>query len=168
MTAIPWARILAGLGLVVALVGLSVFGVAKLHSDLEDAGAAKFKAGQALADSAAQARNRQLEADLSAAHEEINDARVHEQQKVAAVGAAMRADADRVRSQLADALGGRGAAEDSLAACQQRAAAAGDLLDEGLRVQIDLAEAAESLAADARAVHAFDGKVKAATRPVLP
>lgn len=43
-----------------------------------------------------------------------------------------------------------------VAACQQRAEAAGRLLGDGLRVQAELAGAAESLAADVRALRGHD------------
>jgi hypothetical protein len=70
---------------------------------------------------------------------------------------AAAADAQRVRGQLSSALAARGGgtAEDALAACHNRAAAAGRLLEDGMRLQGDLAGDAERLAADVRALRSY-------------
>lgn len=122
-------------------------GAARVQADWD-----KAKAAQVIVDAGQNAKNRALEQALAQARQEAADARAATQVQVASTRAAFRADADGLRGKLADALSGRGATEDSLAACQQRAAAAGNLLADGLQVQADLAGAAESLAADVRAV----------------
>jgi hypothetical protein len=148
-------KLIAGAILAAAIIG----GAWALGAHFEGIGAArvqakwdKAKAAQATVDAAQNAKNRQLEQAVAQARQEAADARAHEQTTVASIRAAFRADDVGVRSKLTDALSGRGAAEDSLAACQQRAATAGGLLADGLQVQADLAAAAESLAADVRAV----------------
>jgi hypothetical protein len=107
-------------------------------------------------------RNRQLETQLAQAKQDALNARASAQSQVASVAAAFRADSDGVRNALAVAL--RGASGDSLAACEQRSARAGDLLADGLRLQAELAGAAESLAADARAVRDYAAKQEALTK----
>jgi hypothetical protein len=156
------------LALVVAAFGLAVFSFERVKAD----GAARCEAknsaaqaerAQAVAD--AEERARTSERQLSQARQEIVDAQNTAKLQVASTAAAFRADADRVRGQLSAALGGRDRADDSLESCRRRAAAAGDLLADGLRVQAELAKGAESHAADLRAVRAFEGKVKAAQEP---
>lgn len=125
----------------------------------------KDKAARAAVDAAQNAKNRVLEQQLAQATQEAANARAATQVQVASTRAAFVADAGRLRGTLADALSGRGVTEDSLAACQQRAAASGDLLGQGLQVQADLAGDAESLAADVRAV--LDSKYTAALGAAL-
>lgn len=122
-------------------------GAARVQADWD-----KAKAAQVVVDATKNAKNRALEQALAQATQEAANARAATQVQVANTRAAFRADADGLRGKLADSLSGRGATEDSLAACQQRAAAAGNLLADGLQVQADLAGAAESHAADVRAV----------------
>lgn len=100
-------------------------------------------------------KNRALETHL----ESIKDGATHvlEQTRadLARRDAAHRADTDRVRDKLAARLAGpapSGAATDSLAACRADAAAAGELLVEGVRLQGELAGAAEHHAAEVRAL----------------
>jgi hypothetical protein len=154
----PEVKVIAGAVLCAALIG----GAWALASHFEGIGYARAKAEQVTADAAANAKNRKTEQDLADAKQEIVDVQAAHQVQVTSVRAALTADADRVRGQLTGALSGRGAAQDSLAACQQRGSDAGDLLADGLRVQIDLASKAESLAGAARAVRDFNAKVKAA------
>lgn len=142
----------------VALVAL-IAGALALANHFEGIGAArvqgewdKAKAAQVIADAAQNAKNRALEQALAQRTQEVADVRAHEQVQVASTRAAFRADADRLRGSLSESLRSGGAAQDSLAACEQRAAAAGDLLGQGLQVQAELAGDAESLAADLRAV----------------
>lgn len=120
------------------------------------AAAAQVQANLALSE-----RNRALEGQLNQAKQDALNARASAQAQVASVAAAFRADSDGVRNALAVAL--RGTSADSLAACEQRSARAGDLLADGLRVQAELAGAAESLAADARAVRDYATKQQALT-----
>jgi hypothetical protein len=162
------ARLIAGAVLCAALIG----GAWALASHFEGIGAAKVqaqwdvaKAAQVSVDAAQNAKNRALEQDAATARQEAADARAATQVQVASTRAAFIADAGRLRSTLADSLSGRGATEDSLTACQQRAAAAGNLLGQGLQVQADLAGDAESLAADVRAV--LDPKYTAAVAAAL-
>lgn len=65
-----------------------------------------------------------------------------------------RRDADQLRNAIAAyAAGTGGTAEDPAATCAARAAALGDLLGESLRVQVELAGAAERHLADARSLY---------------
>lgn len=67
--------------------------------------------------------------------------------------AAAYADAGRLRDQLATAAGGGvTAADDTVAACRERAAAFGRVLDEALRAHAQCSADAEDLAADVRAL----------------
>lgn len=84
--------------------------------------------------------------------QEIVHAQLTESTRNAGSLAAARRDADGLRDRLGGALRVGSGVSDSLAACQQRAEAAGRLLGDGLRVQAELAGAAESLATDVRAL----------------
>jgi hypothetical protein len=108
---------------------------------------------QAVADSQEHART--VDNQLAAARQEIVDAQDASRAQAATLTAAFTADANSMRNQLGTALSGRGIANDSLDACQRRAATAGNLLADGLQVQAKLAGAAESHAADIRAVRAL-------------
>lgn len=108
-------------------------------------------------------KNRTLETQLAQAKQDTQDALTSAQSQIASISTAFNSDTGRVRSALAIAL--RGTASDSLAACESRSSKAGDLLANGLRVQVELAGAAESLAADARAVHDYAAKQQALTAP---
>ena len=142
-----------GLLVEVALVaGVSYHYTAK-HFELKEQAAATAQVQANLAQSES---NRALESQLAKAKQDALDARSSAQTQVASVAAAFRADSDGVRNALAVAL--RGSSGDSLAACEQRSARAGNLLADGLRIQTELAGAAESLAADARAVRDFASK----------
>lgn len=148
-----------GVVLEVALVaGLTYHYTAK-HFELKEQAAA---AAQVQANLALSEKNRALEGQLNQAKQDALNARASAQAQVASVAAAFRADSDGVRNALAVAL--RGTSADSLAACEQRSARAGDLLADGLRVQAELAGAAESLAADARAVRDYAAKQQALTK----
>ena len=65
---------------------------------------------------------------------------------------AERADARSLREQLADRSRAAAASEDPAAASDEQAAATGDVLAEALRVQAELAAAAERHAAEVRAL----------------
>lgn len=130
------------------------------HFELKEKAAA---AAQVQANLELSEKNRALEGQLQQAKQDALNARASAQAQVASVAAAFRADSDGVRNALAVAL--RGSAGDSLAACESRSARAGDLLADGLRVQAELAGAAESLAADARAVRDYAAKQQALTEP---
>lgn len=119
-------------------------------------------AHQAEAAERSRAQVRQLET-LAAQHardqatmQEIVHAQLTESTRNAGSLAAARRDADGLRDRLGSALRVGSGVSDSLAACQQRAEAAGRLLGDGLRVQAELAGAAESLAADVRALRGHD------------
>ena len=119
-------------------------------------------AHQAEAASRATATVRQFDQAI-AAHQadqakmqEITHAQLQEATRNAGALAAARRDADGLRDRLAGVLRVGSGASDSLAACQQRAETAGQLLADGLRVQAELAGAAESHAADLRALRARD------------
>ncbi len=160
LAALPQKLVAEVVGLVVevALVaGISYHLTAK-HFELKEQAAA---AAQTQANLAMSERNRALEAQLSQAKQDALNARASAQAQVASVAAAFNADSAGVRNALAVAL--RGTSGDSLAACESRAAKAGDLLADGLRVQAELAGAAESLAADARAVRDYASKQQALT-----
>lgn len=66
--------------------------------------------------------------------------------------AAMRADGDRLRDDIAGYARGRDAADDTLAACRERTETLGRLLGGYVQTDADNAEDLESLAADLRAV----------------
>lgn len=75
---------------------------------------------------------------------------------------AFRAERDRVRDELAAfAARGRDAAGDPASTCPADLAAAGELLDAGLRLQVELASAAETHLADARTLLEWADEVKA-------
>jgi hypothetical protein len=160
LAALPQKLLAEVIGVVIeiALVaGVSYHYTAK-HFELKEQAAA---AAQVQANLALSEKNRALEGQLNQAKQDALNARASAQAQVASVAAAFRADSDGVRNALSVAL--RGSSGDSLAACEQRSARAGDLLADGLRVQIQLAGAAESLAADARAVRDFAAQQKALT-----
>lgn len=123
---------------------------------------AAAKAAQAQSNLEQSEKNRSLETQLAKAKQDVQDARTSAQSQIASISAAFSADNSGVRNALAVAL--RGTSSDSLAACQQRSAKAGDLLADGLRIQASLAGSAESLAADARAVHDYAIKQQALTK----
>jgi hypothetical protein len=147
----------------IALVaGVACHYTAKHYEAKEEAA----HAAQLASDLAASQRNRALESQLAQARQEASDAKDHALQQVATVTAAFHVDADGVRHALAAALDGSRAGQDSLAACQQRAATAGNLLADGLRVQADLAGAAESHAAEVRSMRGFDTTVHQLMNPI--
>ncbi len=149
-----------GVAIEVIVVAGVTFHYTAQHFELKEKAAA---AAQVQANLDLSEKNRALEAQLNTAKQDALDARASAQAQVASVAAAFRADSDGVRNALAVAL--RGGSGDSLAACEQRSARAGDLLADGLRVQAELAGAAESLAADARAVRDYAAKQQALTQP---
>lgn len=160
IAALPQKLVAEVLGLVleVALVAGVTYHYTAEHFEMK----AKAEAAAQVAANLAQSeKNRALETQLAQAKQDALDARASAQSQVASIAAAFRADNDGVRNALAVAL--RGAAGDSLAACEQRAARAGDLLADGLRIQAELAGAAESLAADARAVRDYSTSQQALT-----
>lgn len=160
IAALPQKLVAEVIGLVIEIAvvaGVSYHYTAK-HFELKEQAAI---AAQAQANVALSERNRALEGQLNQAKQDALNARASAQAQVASVAAAFRADSDGVRNALAVAL--RGSSGDSLAACEQRSARAGDLLADGLRVQAELAGAAESLAADARAVRDYAAKQQALT-----
>jgi len=160
IAALPQKLVAEAVGLLVeiALVAGVTYHYTAKHFKLKEQAAAAAQVAANLAQSEA---NRALENQLAKAKQDALDARTSAQTQVASVAAAFRADSDGVRNALAVAL--RGSGGDSLAACQQRSARAGDLLADGLRVQAELAGAAESLAADARAVRDYAAKQQALT-----
>jgi hypothetical protein len=128
-----------------------------------------WRLGRAAADKAAtQAQqvaeraqeDQRLSARMSTKIQEASHVQAQEQVKNARADAAARVDAERVRGTIAAALGA--GLQDSLAACQHRAATAGELLEDGLRVQAALAAGAESHAADVRALRADSAAVRIA------
>lgn len=160
LEAIPQRWLAAAVGLVVETA--LVAGFTAYHVHKYDKGQAEAKAAAQLQANLAQSeQNRALETQLAKAKQDALDARASAQNQVASVAAAFRADNDGLRNALAASL--RGTSGDSLAACESRAAKAGDLLADGLRVQAELAGAAESLAADARAVRDYASKQQALT-----
>ena len=122
--------------------------------------AADKAAAQAQQVAARATEDQRLASRMTARLQEITHAQTSEQIQNARADAAARADAERVRGTIAAAIGA--GLQDSLAACQHRAATAGDLLEDGLRVQAALAAGAESHAADIRALRAGDAAVRIA------
>jgi hypothetical protein len=95
---------------------------------------------------------RELEQRMEKTKQEALNVALKERAASARVAADLRADADRLRGDLAAFAGAGGAADDSLAACRDRAAALGLLVADGLRVQERIAEGAEACGSDLRAV----------------
>jgi ribosomal protein S17E len=104
----------------------------------------------------AMAAYRSLEQAMNTALREAQNARIKEQdsnRRVVAELARTRTERDGLRDQIAGyAAGGRNAASDTVGACRERAKTLGRLLDDGLRVQEELAAGAEACGADLRAV----------------
>jgi Tfp pilus assembly protein FimV len=155
---IPWLSPTLWLG--VALAGALVFGGvqtvrlsgAKADTEKVRAQFAEHKATAEKTAREASDRYRQLERNYHERREEIQHERAKEQQAQQVAMDRLRADRNRLRNDIADYARGRGAAEDSVAACHRRAATLGELLEESLRVQEELAGAAESHSADVRAL----------------
>lgn len=168
----PW-RVYAELAIAVVLVGawgvqtnrLHAAQVAEARADGRTAVAksetaevrqkwAQQAAEAASAGLAASERNRQLSAELARTKEEAEHALQTDRDAAARTAAALAAERDGLRKQLtayaAGPAGDRGPANDSLAACVDRADRLGNLLVEGVRVQEDLANGAEAEARNVR------------------
>lgn len=109
------------------------------------------RAGQGLAK---QAEIRKFEQAQAQRNMEVAHAVADEKARQARITASAVASADSLRDTLRLALAGHRSAEASAAACEDRAALAGELLARGLRVQAVLAGRAEDLAADYRGLRA--------------
>lgn len=117
---------------------------------------AEQAAAAASAGLAASERNRALGAELQRTKEEAEHARKVDRAAAARTAAGLAAERDGLRRQLAAYAAGPagrgGAANDSLAACRDRADTLGRLLGEGLRIQDELAGGAEAEAGNVRAL----------------
>lgn len=147
---------LAGLyGLEESRLALAHRATAKVTGQLatEQAARAKEKQAAAAAAAAATTAYRAVEQAYMLNNEAASAAREKDRESNQRVVADLRRQLAGVRGQLAAfATAGRPAAEDSLAACRDRASALGDVLAEALRVESELAADAEDRAADARAL----------------
>lgn len=167
-TGLPLAKI-AAVALAASLVGV---GVQTVRLARAQAALARAEAGHAQAVAAAElAARRQaeayrfLEGELVRERERIDRERTQERRAQEARAAALRADRDGLRGDIADYAAGRAAAEDSLAACRERAATLGQLVEQGLRVQDELAAGAESAGADVRALLGWARRVTCEPAP---
>jgi hypothetical protein len=111
-------------------------------------------AAAALVTAEAEREQRRIETRRASLAQEIAHEHLRLDARNRAVAAALRRDADGLRQQLAGYAASPGdAGSDSLAACLARASTLGDLLAEGVRLQIDVAGAAEDHLATARSLH---------------
>lgn len=103
----------------------------------------------------AHAEYRQREAADAARIKEAQDAGRKKTERAERVAAALRADNDRMRNDLADyaRAGSGGAASDTIEACRSRAAELAEAVAHGMRVQHDMAKAFASLAVDYGVLH---------------
>lgn len=99
-------------------------------------------------------KNRKLEATLASQAQENEHARQQDRLVSTRIADALRADNRLLHTTLANYAAPSGSAgdSDSVNACRERAATLGSLLDQSMRVQIDGADDAEGLAADARSL----------------
>jgi hypothetical protein len=107
------------------------------------------EAAQVAAQLAATEQARATEQALQLKVTEANNARAIERAKAYRIAAGLRADADRLRGDIAQFASG--SAEDTASACRDRSATLGSLLDDALRTSGECAAQAESVAADLRA-----------------
>lgn len=107
-------------------------------------------AAQVTAQVAASEAARAAEAAHEARIKEAQRARQTENSRNERIAADLRADADRLRGDIAAFAGGP--AEDSIAACDGRAATLGELLGDALRTSQACAGQAEDLGGDLRSV----------------
>lgn len=97
----------------------------------------------------AQARYRTQESAWAKQLQEAQDASRKDREYLARIVAADRVERDSMRNQLtAYASGSRSAADDSVTACRSRAAILGQAVEDGLRVQSEMATAYGDLAID--------------------
>lgn len=166
LPAVPLLRALcigalvSGIGMVAAGLAGYVHGqdVERAHRAAEVNGIRAAAAAAALAQSE---RHRLREAELARATQEIEHARQADQARHRAALAAVVADRDRLRNELASFAAGGGAAEDSLAACHGRAATLGELVADALQAQAECAAAGEAVGADLRALRRWAAEVTA-------
>lgn len=152
------AALLAGLG----MVGAGVQGYAKgkraatLERNVHWQGVVdKLQADAHAALQAAEDRTRAVEETNRLRRQGADDEQERERAATRAALAAVAADRDRLRQQLAAAAtGGVQAADDSVAACRDRAEALGGVLADALRAHAECTAEAEDLAAGVRALRA--------------
>jgi uncharacterized iron-regulated membrane protein len=102
----------------------------------------------------AQAENQATTQALQAAIEDAQHAAAQDRARLVRAAAADRAERDRLRDDIAAyAAGGGLATDDTLAACRARAAELGRAVEDGLRVQEDMAQAFGDLAVDYRTLY---------------
>lgn len=98
--------------------------------------------------------NQRLAQAMQTAVQEAQDAGRKERDRLARVAAADRAERDRLRDDIAAYAAGRGISTgDTLEACRARAAKLGRAVDDGLRIQADMAARFGDLAADYRTLY---------------
>lgn len=162
----------AGLGVVVlvlaALLGIQTVRLAGAQAEVDKV-RAQWSAQRAEQESTARAAGenfRRREQELQDQLVEANHALQVEKDRGAAAAAGQRAADERVRNVIATyaADGGQPPAPACVAE-RERATALGSLLGESLRVQEELAGAAESTASDLRAMLAWGRAVRAANSP---
>ena len=145
--------------IVLALL-LGAIGVQTVRLAREQTSHAKDKAEWARLSLARSEANRFQEQKWQATAQEAERARSQEQKRGARVVAALSAERDGLRESIDLYAAGRGAANDSIDACRSRSATLGALVEDGLRVQDELASGAEALGADLRSMLAFGRGLK--------
>ena len=160
--------------LLLAMAGLGALaGWQTLALNAEEAAHAQTRAHHseqvaksALATADAEREQRRIESRRASLAQEIANDRLRLDASHRAAVASLRRDADGLRQQLADfAARPSDAGGDPEAACLARAATLGDLLAESVRLQVELAGAAEDHAADARSLYEGWQALKAASVP---
>jgi hypothetical protein len=146
----------------VAVVGIGFIGARLEHNSMQvklDAVQHAWDAERAQAQASAiktQADYRSQESAWNQKLQEAEDAKRKANAIQARVIAADRADNDRMRNELAAyASGGSRTADDTLAACRSRAAILGQAVEDGMRVQGEMAATYGDLATDYGTM--FDG-----------
>lgn len=103
---------------------------------------------------------RNMEAGLRAAVKEAEDVGRKERERLVRAASVDRAERNRLRDELSAFAAGSGvAAEDSVDACRTRAATLASAVDDGMRVQAEMASRFASLASDYRTMHSACGAV---------
>jgi hypothetical protein len=140
-----WLKALVLAVIVAAFGGWCWMGGAASKQKEWDLATAKQVAAQLAATEQARATEQALQLKVN----EANNARAIERAKADRIAAGLRADADRLRGDIAQFASG--SAEEPAAACRERAATLGSLLDNALRTSGECTAQAESVAADLRA-----------------
>jgi len=135
------------LALAVVAVGVQSLRLAAMHADVAQREQAHAEAALLYAEAA-----RQTEQAWAKKLQEVQHARDAELARAHRIGDGLRTDREWLRVDTASFAAGP--ADDSAAACRERAATLGRLLDDALRTAATIAGSAEQHAADVRALRA--------------